>query len=109
MYPLGNQRNTESYGSAGIGQSVQTIAKDPQRITIPTALDEQREAVSQLHGIISELENRLAAVLHHDQAGDPTSPPSPESPQILDRIGMHTRGVNGATTRIMSLMKRLHL
>lgn len=82
------------------------------RPNIPMMLDEQSGLIVNLHNIISELENRLAAVLSHDEpipaeAGNRIDPPP--MIQVTDRLAINNRGLEMAQRRLGQLMQRLHL
>lgn len=81
----------------------------PTPAAIPSHLDEQQGALSQLHKTISELEDHLAPVLSHDaRVAENNRIEPPESPQFVHRLGRHNREIHLAIQRLYALHARLH-
>ncbi len=110
MYP----DSGSSARSQAAGQSAYGLGPAPTptngRVQIPGLLDEQNGQVMELHKTISELEQRLSAVLAHDvptEAKNTIDPPPPV--QIMDRVQRSNQMIAMADERLRGLMQRLHL
>ena len=80
------------------------------RMQIPGLLDEQNGQVMELHKTISELEQRLSAVLAHDVPAETKASIDPPPPvQIMDRVQRSNQMIALAADRLRGLMQRLHL
>ncbi len=113
MYPTAESGGSANQGRmSGIGYAGTLGGQTPTngRVQIPGLLDEQNGQVMELHKTISELEQRLSAVLAHDvpsEAKNSIDPPPPV--QIMDRVQRSNQMIALAADRLRGLMQRLHL
>ena len=113
MYPTADGSSAANQAwVAGTGYAGTLGGQTPTngRVQIPGLLDEQNGQVMELHKAISELEQRLSAVLAHAvpaEAKNSIDPPPPV--QIMDRVQRSNQMIALAADRLRGLMQRLHL
>lgn len=76
---------------------------------IPSALESQDNLLGGLHGLITDLDQRLFPVLSPDMPS-PASDKPPQPPQnVVENIQSHNRSIEAACGRLASLRDRLHV
>jgi hypothetical protein len=100
----------QDFGMPLVGIAPQATGTQ-KRQTVQDALEEHEKAISELHGLIHELKDRLSSVLEAQPANSlqPPSAPTPIASNVLDRLMESRRSIAAAAAHVQRLIQRVQL